>query len=713
LGVEKMSKSNKNNSNAGQIETSIIIVGSVLLIAILGGLVLLGVLFQPTQTTFNSQQLEKFSNYSELVAYFEKANSSNNYNGGMYREMMDGINAPMMATGAAAEKGVDSSEAATDFSSTNIQVEGVDEADILKNDGKYIYAIANGKLFIVEAYPAESAKIIATVSISGANPIEMFISKDSKELLLFSRKEYSYEVAYSTEPSASKMMIRPDYYPYYGGSGTSVQLFDISNKEKTVMVKEVEFEGSYLTSRLVGNNAYFVINSNPRYYYGDVTNSSGSTEENNIIPLMRIDGEEEQIAMPTEIGIMPRVRPQSFVTIASINLKSQDLTKETVVGSAQNLFASTSNIYLADQIWDYSIKDNNSIIPEEVGMLIKSIYYPQWNATQKTVINKFHFDEGEVSFVGAGIVPGNILNQFSMDEYKDNFRIATTVEAGYSEFNSTTSNRSTNNVYVLNKDMNLVGSLEGIAPDEIIYSVRFMGDKGYMVTFKHVDPLFVMDLSDPQNPKILGKLKIPGYSDYLHPIDETHLLGIGKDANELEDAEKVHSQGAVYYTAIKGIKMAIFDVSDVEHPIELAKYIIGDRGTESEALTNHKAILFNKEKELLVFPITVVENKTGSNDYYGMEQSFQGAVVMNVSLTDGFSERGRITHVSTEEELKRGYYYDSTSIIRRSLFMDNVLYTFSNKMIQANNLIDLTFVNGVKFPATESKGYYYPEMMVE
>ena len=714
-GVEKMNMFGKNNSKKGQVETSIIVIGAVLLIAILGGLVLLGVLFQPTEPTFNAQPIEKFSNYSQLVAYFEKANNSNNYTGGMYREMMDGIAVPTLANGAM-EKSSDASTTATDFSSTNIQVEGVDEADILKNDGKYIYAIANGKLFIVEAYPADSAKIIATVDMNETYPIEMFISSDSKELLLFSNKGYSYGGIYSTESSSSKMMVRPGYYPYYGGSGTAVQLFDISDKENPSLLKEVEFEGSYLTSRLVGDNAYFVINSNPRFYYADVKYSSGS-DENSIIPLMKVDGEEEQIAMPTQIGLMPRVRPQSFVTIASINLKSQDLTKETLVGSAQNLFASTSNIYLADQIWNYSLEDTNSVIPAELGMLIKSIYYPNWNATQKTVINKFHFLNGEVSFVGAGVVPGNILNQFSMDEFENNFRIATTVEGSYSEIMNVSTgevpqnNRSTNNVYVLDKDMTLVGSLEGIAPDEKIYSVRFMGNKGYMVTFKYIDPLFVMDLSDPTNPQILGKLKIPGYSDYLHPIDETHLLGIGKDVNELEDAEKVHSQGAVYYTAVKGIKMAIFDVSDVANPIELAKYTIGDSGTESEALTNHKAILFDKEKELLVFPITIVENKTGSTDYYGGEQSFQGAMVMNVSLTDGFSERGRITHVSSEEELKRGYYYDSTSIIKRSLFMDNVLYTFSNKMIQANNLIDLTFVNGVKFPQSQSLEYY-PEMMV-
>jgi len=686
-----------------EFKLAAVIAGLVILLFVVG----LFVANTPSGTgpEFISKPIQKFSNYSELAAYFEKANNYDGYKGGMYRDLVNAA-MPVMADAAVGASGEKSSSSATDFSKTNIQVEGVDEADIIKNDGKYIYAISNSKLFIVDAYPATDAKIISTIEVDNAYPSEMFISSDSEELLLFSTKGYSGGGYYT------KSIAMPGYYPYYRGSGTIVQLFDISDKTNPKSVKKLEFDGSYLTSRMVNDVAYYVINSYPNIYYANSGSSSG-TDENNIIPLMKVDGSSQRIADPIEIGIMPLVRPQSFVTIASINLKTKKTTKETVVGSAQNIYASTDNIYLVDSVWEYTqIDDTNSIIPAEIGILIKSIYFPEWNNTQKTAINKFHFDEGKISFAGAAIVPGNILNQFSMDEYKNNFRIATTVENyGSFEIGTATSNRSTSNVYVLDNDMKVVGSIEGIAPDEKIYSVRFMGDKGYMVTFKYVDPLFVMDLSDPTNPKILGKLKIPGYSDYLHPIDETHLLGIGKDANELEDAEKVHSQGAIYYTAIKGIKMAIFDVSDVSNPKEVAKYVVGDRGTESEALTNHKAILFDKEKELLVFPITIVENKTANTDYYGTEQSFQGALVMNVSLTDGFSERGRITHVSNEEEMKRGYYYDSTSIIRRSLFMDDVLYTVSDKMIKTNNLNDLTPISEVNFPASQNQQPEQPIMI--
>ena len=245
--------------------------------------------------------------------------------------------------------------------------------------------------------------------------------------------------------------------------------------------------------------------------------------------------------------------------------------------------------------------------------------------------------------------------------------------------------------------------------NEKIYSARFMGAKAYLVTFKYVDPLFVIDLSNPQNPVVLGKLKIPGYSDYLHPIDETHLLGIGRDVNELEDAEKIHSTGAVYYTAIKGIKIAIFDVSDVANPKETFKTVIGGRGTDSEALSEHRAILFDKEKELLVLPITISEEAEENNGYIGSTQTFQGAIVYNVSIDSGFNEKGRITHVSDQDELKRGYYFGSNTRIRRSFYISDNLYTFSEGMLKASNINSLNEISNVEFPVELNNYNGYPE----
>ncbi|MEK6821085.1 MAG: beta-propeller domain-containing protein, partial [archaeon] len=241
-----------------------------------------------------------------------------------------------------------------------------------------------------------------------------------------------------------------------------------------------------------------------------------------------------------------------------------------------------------------------------------------------------------------------------------------------------------NGVYVLNDDMETVGVLDDLAPGETIYSARFMGERAYLVTFKQVDPLFVIDLSDPTDPTVLGKLKIPGYSNYLHPLDETHLIGIGKDA--------VVSKDEIAYTL--GMKLSLFDVSDVENPIELHSVSIGARGTDSYALQDPKAFLFDAEKELMVLPIYLYEENPVEDPYqgdwpaYGIP-SYQGAFVYHVSVEDGFVERGKITHISKEVDLKSGYYYDYDYQVKRSLFIDNVLYTISNKIIKAHDLDSL------------------------
>jgi uncharacterized secreted protein with C-terminal beta-propeller domain len=265
-----------------------------------------------------------------------------------------------------------------------------------------------------------------------------------------------------------------------------------------------------------------------------------------------------------------------------------------------------------------------------------------------------------------------------MDEYNNNFRIATTTGNWQAE--------SLNHVYVLDNNLQIIGKLEDLAHGEKIYSVRFLGEKGYLVTFRQMDPLFVIDLSNPTNPAVLGYLKIPGVSNYLHPYDETHVIGVGVDATE---------QGRV-----QGMKLSLFDVSDVSNPKEISKYIIGERGTYSEALNDHKAFLFSKGKNLLVIPISLAEK-----DY---QQTWQGAYVFNVDLSNGFVLKGRITHENETINKTEYYYYDYQSQIRRSLYMDDVLYTLSGKMIKMNDLSDLKEINKVELPIEQE---IYPVRM--
>jgi uncharacterized secreted protein with C-terminal beta-propeller domain len=268
--------------------------------------------------------------------------------------------------------------------------------------------------------------------------------------------------------------------------------------------------------------------------------------------------------------------------------------------------------------------------------------------------------------------------------------------------------QTSNNIYILDDTLQQISKIENIAPGESIYAARFLGDRAYLVTFVQVDPLFTIDLSDPYNPRILGELKIPGYSEYLHPYDETHIIGIGKEVDPSIGADLVHTPGAIYYTAILGLKIALFDVSDIEHPVEQAKIVIGDRGTDSPALYDHKAFLFDREKQLLVIPVSLYEitqdvkdryiESEGTEDLWG-EFTFQGAYVYHLSPENGFEYQGRITHQTSEQmQHSEDYYWywgTSSTDITRTMFIGDVLYTVSDSMVKMNNLQDLSELSSI------------------
>ncbi|MCR4284573.1 MAG: beta-propeller domain-containing protein [archaeon] len=594
-------------------------------------------------------KFNKFSSEKELLDALESAKDSGGF-GDMVFAAFGGAKLAVMETAATSNVGGSSG---ADYSETNVQVAGVDEADIIKTDGEYIYAISDGKLIIAKAYPESSAEILFEGKVGDFYANELFIGDD--KILIFGTKDYPQE-------NYGKMGIAVgERMPYYYSPSVSVRLFDVSDRENPEQIRSLEFEGGYITSRMIGSDVYFVVNSYPSYedwVCGDVVplyaEARGATEikSTDLVP----------IAPCTDIGYIDHTPTQNFLTLASISIddENKEVEKETILGYGENVYASIDNLYIAQTNWNLG------------------------DEKQKTVLTRFSLDDGKIEFEANGEVPGHILNQFSMDEYDNYFRIATTVgEVWNSE------EKSTNNVYVLDEDLKITGTLEGLAPGESIYSVRFMGDRGYVVTFKKVDPLFVIDLGDTSNPMVLGKLKIPGYSDYLHPYDETHLIGIGKDAVDAE--EELSDARNLDFAWYQGVKMAIFDVSDVENPIEMYKVTIGDRGTDSEALHNHKAFLFDKEKELLVLPITLAEiqGEQKEDNQYG-DITFQGAYVYNLNLEDGFELRGRISHHDSENDyLKYGYYPDYNYNIQRSLYIGDILYTLSGKRLQLNDLDSL------------------------
>jgi uncharacterized secreted protein with C-terminal beta-propeller domain len=308
----------------------------------------------------------------------------------------------------------------------------------------------------------------------------------------------------------------------------------------------------------------------------------------------------------------------------------------------------------------------------------------------------------QLTLQAQGAVPGYTINQYAMDEYNGNLRIATNLQGGLIAIPfaglGSTQNTQSNNLYVLNENLSIIGSLEGLAHGENLHSVRFIGDKCYLVTFMRTDPLFVIDLSQPTNPTVLGELKIPGYSDYLHPYDETHLIGVGKEAVDSNQGD---------FAWYQGLKLSLFDVSDVNNPVQLSNFTIGDRGTDSQVLTDPKAFLFDESKNLLVIPVSLalVDNATlqqiqqsgqSAASAYGTTV-WQGAYVFSLTLDSGFTLKGTITHLDPSLLNSQGqltnsndYYNTQNQWITRSLYIGNTLYTVSNSEVKLNSLTDLS-----------------------
>lgn len=635
-----------------------------------------------TEESKSVSEILKFKSGQDLLDALEEARETR-YGG--YEVMEMAASAPQAGKATVAADGAS-------YSETNIQVEGVDEADIIKTDGEYIYTLNHNTLIIARAYPADDAEILVEYDFENFYGRELFIHGD--RLLVFGSTSIGNPVGEEPLPRGASSSIAPrGYYSF-----TSARLYDISDRSNPELVRSVDFEGNYITSRKIDEYVYFVVNAYPRFSYleGKI---QPLVECEEVLPVYREDDLAiEPVARCIDVGYVEPLYATSFITVASLSMvdKDEEVQKEVIVGAGHNVYASLDNLYLA--------QTNYPQVPRGVPVedFDKSAFVEQ------TIVSKFSLDDGDVDFEGVGEVPGHVLNQFSMDEYEGHFRIATTITPrwGLGEKYKV----STNNVYILDDDLEIVGSVEDLAPDERIYSVRFMGERGYVVTFKKVDPLFVIDLKDPEKPKVLGKLKIPGYSDYLHPYDETHLIGVGKDT--IEASEELTERGD--FAWYQGIKMAIFDVSDVENPIEMHKIIIGDRGTDSPALHDHKAFLFDRERELLVLPILLAEIP---EDEKKEDQSFrpqygdyveQGAFVYNVNLDDGFNLKGVVTHYEDDDKfVKSGYRFWGSSAVYRSLFIGDVLYTLSRARIQLNDLDSLDRLDVLEFSSFEEDRIYY------
>jgi inhibitor of cysteine peptidase len=578
-----------------------------------------------------------------------------------------------------------SADVNSDHSNTNVQVQGVDEADIVKTDGEYIYQVNKQRIIIAKASPAEQLKILKTLPFADEQftPAELYL--DAAHLVVIGTSSNRYNTLIDEKPQAKRLMpIR------YQGFVKAI-VFDISDKTNIRQTREIETEGSYVTSRKIGASLYIIANQYVNTY--NILNDKTEVPS----PVFRDTAASDEL-LPIgydHVRYFPSSIQPNYLIIASLNLDqaNQKANIEAYLGSSQNVFASTKNLYVTLSHYKTSPQSQ----PAAANGVSPSIaFIPD---QPDSTIYKFLLDQENVRYAGSGEVPGTVLNQYAMDEYGGYFRIATTSGEIWRNDEMT----SKNNVYVMNEAMEMTGKIENIAPGERIYSTRFIGNRAYMVTFKQVDPLFVIDLANPQAPKILGSLKTPGFSDYLHPYDENHIIGFGKDAIEVSNPNSGNS-GSSTAAFYQGMKLAMFDVTDVAHPIEMFKENIGDRGTDSEILHNPKALLFNKEKGLMAFPVTLMkvdpksQDNTNSVPAYG-QFTYQGAYVYNVDLTNGFRLKGTITHLSQDDLAKAGgnWYYSDKSI-SRILYIGSTLYTLSNAEIKANDISSLKEINHLMIP---------------
>jgi inhibitor of cysteine peptidase len=593
-------------------------------------------LFPPTETPSVSA-MKTFSSYDQLRQFLsDNSQGSSNYRGGPLDEKFFGepvpAPAPMSADSGSAEFAQSDS-----YSTTNIQVAGVDEADIVKTDGAYIYTISSATsgvfytslygtatdtaVYIVKADPNDP-RVVSKISLANDTvPAGLFLSQDGNRLVVLASRYQIYDYASSQGKDVMLMPYQSDVY-------TFIDVYDVSNKAEPVLARNFTISGSYFNSRMIGNYVYAVISQPANLVNGAVA-----------LPQVYEETRESDVAA-SRIYYTDVVEPTyfTFTTFIGLNVldDAQQPTNMTVMmGGTSNMYVSAGNMYVT---------------------------YPTWSDGQYTSIYRVRIDGNSLVFETKGSVPGYVLNQYSMDEYNGNFRIATT-------WQKTT---QMNNVYVLNMNLTEVGKLENLAEGERIYSARFMGDKAYLVTFRQMDPFFVLDLSNPGMPKVAGELKIPGYSSYLHPFDENHVIGLGVENNT--------------------VKLSLFDVTNVNAPKEIAKYMVQADYSYSDALNEPKAFLFDKQKELLVIPVSITQYGVVSGGVAStpvMQAGYwQGAYVFKLTLA-GFELKGGVTH---QESTSQQYYGDYNLNVNRALYIGNTLYTVSNDKVQLNSLSTLAFI---------------------
>ena len=537
----------------------------------------------PVRTNVKAPRLEGITfpkSYTDIRSTLKEVEFNNRF---MYRysgAMVDMIVEEAVPAATSGQQEMESGGGVSklaDYSDTNVQVKGVDEADIVKTDGEYIYVLRWEEVVILKA-AGEDTKIVSRIDISAEDSSkydmrDMYVSGDKLILIGGEVSQFIRNDSVGNEDWSSWR------------EKTNVDIYDISDRSSPRLANELGQDGYYINSRMIDGTLYLIS------VYGIYESIDNLIKPGDYIPAL-YNGTARELVNVDCIAIWEPVSSTSYTVISAYDIEDgKAVSNQTVLGGSGEIYMNAENLYISRSNWEETVSDSYTEDQYTV---------TDHSSKSTTEISRYSIENGNVSLAATGKVDGYLINQFAMDEYDGNLRVVTTLDSssykiyedekrGWSQYEYTDSgNTQSNGLYVLDPALNIIGSVEGLGEDERVYSVRFDGEIGYFVTFRQVDPLFAVDLSNPRNPVVLSALKIPGFSQYLHVYGEGRLFGLGMNANE--------DTGATM-----GMKLSMFDTSDPANVTEKHTLALSEH-SYSEALYNHKAILIVPAKNIIAFP---------------------------------------------------------------------------------------------------------------
>jgi uncharacterized secreted protein with C-terminal beta-propeller domain len=626
-------------------------------------------------TTQNELQLKQFDHCDELKTYLISTNNKQNalisYTENLPAELQEDFN-----NSPAPSADVNSEQTAltpdiNEVTGTNNQVTGVDEADFVKTSGDYTYVLSGGYLVVLQTWPAEQSQELSRIEIDGY-PMALFIHEDIVWVVSnLSQQDYPQFELSSTEDIAPRT-----------NQMTMVTLLQVTDPQQPTVIRETLFESLYIDARKIDQQVYLIVSA--QLDLNTVLDDADNVEVDDLLPVLADNttpSTNSQVSTSLICECNAIYRPEidngtGTLTIIAFDLANPlaDISRQTILGNSGMVYANQEHLYIAsveDQYW-----------------LWQPMMEEGEDPTTSTTIHKFSL-QSNPQYLASGSVDGHLLNQFAMDEYQGVLRLVT------SEHDWWNAADPENRLYVMQQSGDQMieqARLEGLGkPGESVYAVRFDQDKGYLVTFEQIDPLITLDLSDASNPVVAGELEIPGFSTYLHPIEGDMILAIGTD------------------TDTWGIKLSLFDISDLSQPTLLNDHMIG-AGSQTDASYDHHAFTWFEQEKMLAIPVLqwsspLAEPIFDSNDI------FNGLMLFSVTPQQGIEPYAAIDHDLFYYEQNTGNWYYPEGI-RRSFFvsdetMDSYIYSISSRGLLVNDLASPNInLAEIELPA-ENNDYLY------